>query len=234
MAAVFLLSWCSMPSSLQSPDRARVRLALALAASALVHGWLATGVVFEAFAPPASSPATVLSAWLEPAAAVRLPDPDVHEQAAVPSPVPVQAAFAPNSAVPQHKARDAGATSAPASTQTREAPVPPPTADSTYYSARELDVYPAPLSPLTFGYPERAEREHVSGTVSFMVLIDAAGMIDSIKLIAAEPPGYFEDAARAAFAAARFSPARRNGQAVRSRVQISVDYNPATLLNGRR
>ena len=103
----------------------------------------------------------------------------------------------------------------------------PATAELTYYPARELDVYPAPRTPLRFEYPERAAREQVGGSVRIMLLLDEAGAVDGVSVVAAEPPGYFEDRVRAAFAAARFFPARKDGRAVKSRLLINVSYDPA-------
>lgn len=105
--------------------------------------------------------------------------------------------------------------------------VQPPTVDLTYYSARELDVYPAPRAPLRFEHPERAARERVGGSVRIMLLLDEAGTVDGVSVVTAEPPGYFEDKVRAVFAAARFFPARKDGRAVKSRVLINVSYDPA-------
>ena len=101
----------------------------------------------------------------------------------------------------------------------------PSTADRTYYPARELDVYPAPRAPLSFEYPERAAREQVGGSVRIMLLLDEAGAVDSVSVVAAEPPGYFEDSVRGVFAATRFFPARKDGRAVKSRVLINVEFD---------
>ena len=110
----------------------------------------------------------------------------------------------------------------------------PPAADLTYHPARDLDVYPAPLAPLRFEYPERAARERVGGSVRLMLLLDEAGAVDSVSVVAAEPPGYFEDAARAVLATARFFPARKDARAVRSRVLIGVNYDPAAAAGALR
>ena len=58
-----------------------------------------------------------------------------------------------------------------------------------------------------------------------MLLIDEAGLVNEISIAAAEPAGYFENAVRLAFADVRFSPARKDGRAVKSRVLIRVNYN---------
>ncbi|MCW5605242.1 MAG: TonB family protein [Burkholderiales bacterium] len=99
-------------------------------------------------------------------------------------------------------------------------------ADPTYYPASELDRYPALLQPLALDYPERAAAAGASGKVVVMLLIDETGMVNEVSVVESDPLGYFEAAVRAALAGARFSPARRNDRAVRSRLLVSVDYAP--------
>lgn len=103
-----------------------------------------------------------------------------------------------------------------------------PTTDVTYYPARQLDVYPALLAPLSITYPERALAEDRAGRALVMVLIDAGGKVNEVTIVEADPPGYFEDAARKTFEQAAFSAARRNGMPVRSRVLIHLNFDPRT------
>lgn len=56
------------------------------------------------------------------------------------------------------------------------------------------------------------------------LLIDETGRVNEVSKVEAEPAGDFEDAVRRAFASARFLPARKGGQAVKSRVLISFTY----------
>jgi protein TonB len=98
--------------------------------------------------------------------------------------------------------------------------------DVTYYPARQLDVYPALLAPLSIAYPERASAEDRAGRALIMVLIDARGQVTEVTVIEADPPGYFEDAARKTLERAAFSPGRRNGIPVRSRVLIQLNFDP--------
>jgi protein TonB len=111
------------------------------------------------------------------------------------------------------------------------APVPPPAAappsEPAYYAARELDVYPALLQPLRLGQPERAPQNGVAGRVLAELLIDDTGLVNEVRLVKAEPAGHFEHAARIAFATARFSAARKDGRAVKSRVLVDIRYDPA-------
>jgi protein TonB len=103
----------------------------------------------------------------------------------------------------------------------------PAPVDPVYYSARELDVYPLPLAPLTAAYPSHLLNAQVAGNVLVSVLVNEAGTVDRVTVVAGEPPGYFEEHAHATLASARFIPGRRDGKAVRSRVTVRVDFNPA-------
>ncbi len=96
--------------------------------------------------------------------------------------------------------------------------------DPVYYPARQLDVYPALLQPVKLKYPDSPDK--VGGRVLVMLLIDEAGAVDEISIAEAEPAGYFEHTVHAAFSSARFSPARKDGHAVKSRVLVRVNYSP--------
>jgi protein TonB len=200
------------------------RLAWALGASAVLHAWLALELPATSGMPLASPPSL----------AVRL----------VPAVDPTSAAVVPPEGKPlalSRAAAIAGKDSQPTSggasrasaddrhararTQRRDAAPLVPREEAHYYPARELDVYPALLSPLELEYPEQALREVARGRVAVMLLIDAAGRVDDVAVMEAEPPGYFESAARKALQHARFSGARRNGMPVGSRVLVHVDFD---------
>ena len=196
---------------------------IALAVSAGLHAWVVAGLGTDPSSRPAGirdSPA--LSVTLErplPAAEVPAPAAQGMEDAAASllwrppeSPPAADTARPPEVFAPRPEGAAASAT----------LPLP----DPVYYPARQLDVYPALLEPLELAYPEHAAREQVVGQVTVMLLIDANGVVDEVAVVAAEPAGYFEEAAQASFAAARFSPARKDGRAVKSRVLISVTYGP--------
>ena len=95
--------------------------------------------------------------------------------------------------------------------------------DPTYYTARELDVYPALSSALDFRVPPGDARE-IAGRVLLRVDVSATGAVDAVTIVEAEPAGYFEEDARRAFAAAQFRPALKNGRPVKSRILVLVDY----------
>jgi periplasmic protein TonB len=57
-------------------------------------------------------------------------------------------------------------------------------------------------------------------------MIDESGAVHEVSVAAAQPEGYFEGAAIAAFQGVQFEPARKDGQAVRSRVLVKVAFSP--------
>lgn len=96
--------------------------------------------------------------------------------------------------------------------------------DLTYYSARQLDIYPAISTALDLRITDKAAAAGITGRALILVLIDHTGAVDDVSVVEAEPTGYFEDEARRAFMSVRFTPALRNGRAVKSRVLVHIDY----------
>jgi protein TonB len=96
-------------------------------------------------------------------------------------------------------------------------------ADPTYYTARQLDVYPALGGALDFRVSPGDARE-IAGRVLLRVDISSTGMVDEVTIVEAEPAGHFEEDARRAFAYARFRPGLKNGRPVKSRILVQVDY----------
>ena len=113
------------------------------------------------------------------------------------------------------------------STATRReshAVTPSDTPDAKYYSARELDVYPAPLAPLTVNYTGKAAASRSHGYARLAITLDAMGTVTDVQLLEAEPTGSFEGDAVKAIASTRFTPALRNGRPVKTRLIIQVDF----------
>lgn len=94
-----------------------------------------------------------------------------------------------------------------------------------YYPARELDVQPHALQTIHPVYPQAALDRELSGTVTVELHLEADGKVSAAKVVSAEPPGYFEQAALAAFKNARFAPAIRHGEAVRCKILIKVRFD---------
>lgn len=113
---------------------------------------------------------------------------------------------------------------APAPSQTRASkPAAQPT--ERYYLARELDVRPAPRTPVEPVYPNDAFLKDIPGRVVVRLFISASGKVEKALILQAEPPGYFEEAVQQAFRAARFTPAMKHGRPVKAQVVLEVRYD---------
>jgi TonB family protein len=214
---------------------------LALAASASVHLWLAGA---PSGATRATMPFPVHGIEVRLAAADRAvsrPEPEEvtpgpQRTERVPGEVGAQPAT-----VPAARKFDARASVRPA-TSASPTPAPAPetpravqrASDPVYYAARDLDVYPVPLAPLQFRYPAHLSGERAGGEVLVRLLLDETGSVDEATVIAAQRAEPFDEYARAILAAARFSPGRRDGRAVKSQLTVRVSVEPAVHTDALR
>jgi protein TonB len=134
-------------------------------------------------------------------------------RAATPSAPPPAAAAtvitpaAPTS--PSPSTAPAAATSAPAAE-------PAPTWVPESNLMRVLFVPPA--------YPDEALTRNISGWVDLEFTVTAEGKVADITVLAAEPSGMFDRAARTALARSRYRPVTRDGIAVAQRARIRVRF----------
>jgi protein TonB len=211
--------------------RARLRLLVAIALSLALHFVVLLSV---SVSPTGVAPnvAATIYARLEPAtpelAADGHPPPDAllipAETAPVAAAEPVESK--PLSLQPQIEAEPKPVPN----------PITPPTyssaiefevpliRDPTYYPAKQLDVYPLPLTAIKFNYPDSAAAERIDGRVLMLLLIDEFGVVNEASVVEAHPEGYFEENTLSVFRATRFSPAQKQGHAVKSRVLMHVRY----------
>jgi len=206
-----------------------VRLLLALALSVVLHLSLICGVQIGARPPspsyriearliaPAPSKARRLLARASrpassgPADMVRPPPPLAREPART---VPIPATSAETQAT-LTAAR-------PGQEQRRPRLDVPSIVDPTWYEAQDLDLLPRPLSPVAPEYPAAAQAREINGEVMLALRIDEFGTVQEARVVMAEPPGYFEEAAVRALQSAHFAPAQRDGRPVRSLLAIRV------------
>jgi protein TonB len=99
--------------------------------------------------------------------------------------------------------------------------------DPTYYPASRLDVRPKALRVIAPEFPPDAEAANVPGKVIVLLLIDETGKVDQALVVEAIPRDYFEESALTALRSARFEPGPKGNRPVRSRVLISINYDPA-------
>lgn len=91
-----------------------------------------------------------------------------------------------------------------------------------YFAAHELDERPLVLHHVEPIFP--ADAGDLSGRVRLELLINAAGGVDAVNILAAQPAGVFESAAKEAFAEARFRPGMRGGSAVKSALTLELHF----------
>ena len=213
-------------------DPVRRRLLLALAASCAVHlSLLYTVRPAPPQARPAplalharlSLPAALPDTAAEPPLLSRAPRVPATRNAQPTGPLAEPPDVPGIAAVAGEPLQRVAATRAPAhSSAALELPLLP---DTTWYAARQLDVFPRALTAVEPAYPEPASAADVGGEVTLLLRIDEHGTVHEVAVVEAQPPGYFEDAAVAALRAARFEPALKDGRAVRSRILVKVAFS---------
>ena len=209
--------------------RARLRLLVAFTLSLVLHVVLLLSVPVN---PTGGMPNVVATIYarLEPAtpepAVNSEPPPDATLIPADTATVPAAEAVEPKPPPPQ----------AQAETKPEPKPATPPPyspsggielpliRDPTYYPAKQLDVYPQPLTAIKLDYPESAAAERIDGRLLMLLLIDEFGVVNEASVVEAHPEGYFEETTLSVFRATRFSPAQKQGHPVKSRVLLQVKY----------
>lgn len=100
-----------------------------------------------------------------------------------------------------------------------------------YYKSSELDVRALPINEVHLVYPKTAYEMRLRGRVVVRMFINEHGTIDTLAVVEADPPGVFEDHALAAARALTFTPAIKDGHAVKSQKLIEVAFNPYDSIN---
>lgn len=210
---------CAFASSFLVPAAARRaarrRVCKALAASIVLH--FAAALTIRGGSPALmrdSALPSVLEARLVDFVPPDQPD-SVHVEAQRIEPAPRRSA--PDAVSPMARKHAVGRSRADAQ--------PANAADTRYYSVREIDLFPAPIVPLELHYPATAAAARIAGYALLAVVLDAKGLVTDVKVLESEPAGVFDDGAVQAIVAARFSPALKDGRAVRSRITVKLTYS---------
>ena len=198
------------------------RFAVACAVSVLVHVWSAQGINTGMRSKSGVvAPAPVITAGraaptvpTAPTWDASLAEPEGPTESTRLLPVEHARSPSPESVRTAKSEPDAGSDSSIASAH-----------DSTYYTARELDVYPALTTPLDLRH--LAVPAGVRLRALLAVRIDAHGVVEDVSVVEFEPGERFEVEVRRALFAVRFTPALKNGRTVKSRVLIRVDQGVA-------
>lgn len=194
----------AMPVRSATPDHASAQagqMQVRLISSSAALAWPAPAPEpqSEPMSPPAAAPAATPAAQAEADAAT-----------AAPGPVPAPQSAAPASASPP--APSFGLV------------VPAADRDGDYFSRALLSLAPRPIDPVVIDYPalEKDSGHHVSELTLF---IDETGRVARVRVDGPSLPPALEDAARRAFAAARFRPGEAEGRAVKSQIRVEVVFD---------
>lgn len=209
-------------------------LLLTLAGNGLLFGLLPYLVQEPgpAVAPATAQPVRLLAAPLLPSRTLTPPLPAAAPAAAVAAPLP--AAPLPElprlALAPPTLALNLPLTSAVQPAHDWPAPqlpgvqLPPLAALPQYFEVGELDQPVQPLAQLPFLYPLRAKRQGIEGWVRLGLWIDRDGRVERIEILAAEPPGVFDETVLRGARQWRFRPGTRQGEPVASRVEQTVRF----------
>ena len=102
-----------------------------------------------------------------------------------------------------------------------------------YFRSSDLDQQPYLLTSVALSYLPHALLNEIEGWVRLLLMIDETGQIRHLEVLEGSPPGEFEEAAVAAFRFAPFSPGRRGGEAVKSRMIIKLEFKNGQIKGGR-
>ncbi|MBR6273234.1 MAG: energy transducer TonB [Bacteroidales bacterium] len=92
------------------------------------------------------------------------------------------------------------------------------------FDSDEVDVAPQPISCPRPQFPYRAKMRGVSGKVRVAFTVLENGLVENVEVIAAEPSGFFEEAALDAVRKWRFSPGKKQGKPVSTMMKSTIDF----------
>lgn len=186
------------------------RLAIALACSLALHALLVLSLRGDATSAQGNGWRRPLNVYLQPALPPGAADrQEVSGVSATPKPV------TPN----------------PVTRSNPLALLPMIKAEERYLLPGEVDVRAQPINMPVLVYPEKAQQMRIGGLVRLRVYLNESGKIDKVNVVAANPPGVFEESALSALLATSFTPAQKNGHAVKSQKLIEIKFDPYESIN---
>lgn len=87
-----------------------------------------------------------------------------------------------------------------------------------------VDVPARPLVRPAPTYPGEARLRRIEGRVALVLRVDERGRVSDVHVKHAEPPGVFDEVARATAMRYRFEPARRGGRAIATTVEQDLVF----------
>ena len=200
------------------------RLSVAVVLSATLHLYLIYGLVLQQNRGPADHPG-ILNARLLPEPAplkpTALAEPATQRNR-MPRAQPQIGSLPESDETLELTAQTPSAEALTAEPELAIASLP----DPVHYAAKELDIYPQPLNRIQPIYPQTALIGETGGSVTLLILIDESGRVTDVSVVDASPQDVFEESARQAVAASAYSPAQKDGRAVRSRILVKFDFDP--------
>jgi protein TonB len=148
------------------------------------------------------------------------PAPAASAPAAVPAPQPGVPAPATVAVTAPALSPTPAATSAPA-------PAPAPASGTAAVEPAQTWVPESTLTRVLFvppSYPDEALSRNISGWVDLEFTVTPEGKVTDITVLAAEPSGVFDRAARGALTRSRYRPVTRDGVPVAQRARIRVRF----------
>jgi protein TonB len=95
-----------------------------------------------------------------------------------------------------------------------------------WMAADELSVRAEPLTHVQIDYPDKLANSGVTGRVRLLLHIDERGVVRKAQIEESIPEGVFDSAALAAWADVPFSPAMKEGVAVKSQKLLEISFLP--------
>ena len=95
-----------------------------------------------------------------------------------------------------------------------------------WYTATELSVLAQPIVMPVLRYPEALAGSGVTARVRVKVFIDELGTVRKTEIVQPAPHLAFDAAAAEAWKDVRFSPALKDGHAVKSQKLLELDFEP--------
>jgi len=206
----------------------RRRIGVALCASAAFHLWLNSALpgAWPARVPPAPSAGTLTA---------RIQNREMARPETMPlEGMPLSSADGPERGASSKAPHRDGVRGGGLPARARMAARPgepgtllPPVADTTWYTAQDLDAYPRADAAIRLGTPADVANGDAPARLLLWLRVDEQGAV--VEVSAGEPgtPSRWVELARAGLAAVRFTPARKDDRPVRSRLLLSVNFFPA-------
>ncbi|MEA1923138.1 MAG: TonB family protein [Pseudomonadota bacterium] len=93
-----------------------------------------------------------------------------------------------------------------------------------FYRIGEVDREPLSATRMEPVYPFLARRRGIEGSVNIRFFVTRQGRVEGVKIIKAEPPGYFEKAVHETVANWRFQPGMVDGAQVKTLVETTIVF----------